>query len=81
MKRILVTGEQRFIGSHTCISLLESGKEVYIIDSLINSNKKSLDNIKLIFSKRNIDISNKLHFFKGDIRDKEFIDTVLNSKK
>lgn len=81
MKRILVTGGTGFIGSHTCASLLESGKEVYILDSLINSNKSSLENIKLIFSKRNIDISNKLHFFKGDLRDKEFIDAIFEKVK
>ena len=66
MKRILVTGGTGFIGSHTCTSLLENGNEVYILDSLSNSSKKSLDKIKLIFSRQNIDISNKLYFFKGD---------------
>ena len=50
MKRILVTGGTGFIGSHTCASILESGNEVYILDSLSNSSKKSLNNIKLIIS-------------------------------
>ena len=59
MKRILITGGTGFIGSHTCASLLENGNEVYILDSLSNSSKKSLDKIKLIFSQKNIDISNK----------------------
>ena len=81
MKRILVTGGTGFIGSHTCASLLENGNEVYILDSLSNSSKKSLDNIKLIFSKRNIDISKKLYFFRGDLRNKEFIDSVFEKVK
>ena len=81
MKRILVTGGTGFIGSHTCASLLENGNEVYILDSLSNSSKKSLEKIKLIFSQKNIDISNKLYFFKGDLRDKEFIDSVFEKVK
>ena len=55
----------------------KNGNEVYVLDSLSNSSIKSLDNIKLIFSQENIDISNKLYFFKGDLRDKEFIDSVF----
>ena len=81
MQNILVTGGAGFIGSHTCVSLLESGYNVYILDSLSNSNKKSLENIKLIFSSRNIDISEKINFFKGDLRDKEFIDSVFQNVK
>ena len=81
MKRILVTGGTGFIGSHTCNALLKNGHEVYILDSLSNSSKKSLDHLKLIFSKKKIDISNKLFFFKGDLRDKEFIDSVFEKVK
>lgn len=81
MKRILVTGGTGFIGSHTCTALLKDGHEIYIVDSLSNSSEKSLDQIKLIFSKKKIDISNKLFFFKGDLRDKEFIDSVFEKVK
>ena len=42
MKNILVTGGTGFIGSHTCFSLLSEGYNVYAIDSLVNSSKKSL---------------------------------------
>ena len=35
MKRVLVTGGAGFIGSHTCLSLIENGYEIVIIDSLI----------------------------------------------
>ena len=52
MKRILVTGGTGFIGSHTCCSLLENGYEIVILDSLRNSNIKSLSQIKLIFKKK-----------------------------
>ena len=65
MKKILVTGGTGFIGSHICTSLLKSGNEVYILDSLSNSTKNSLKNLKLIFSKQKFDISKKLYFSRG----------------
>ncbi len=81
MKRILLTGGCGFIGSHTCFSLLENGYEVVIVDSLTNSNKKSIDGIKKIFEKKGINISNKLDFFKGDLRDRDFINAVFQKAR
>ena len=40
---ILVTGGAGYIGSHTCVELLESGYDVVVVDNLCNSNPKSLD--------------------------------------
>ena len=42
-KKILVTGGAGFIGSHTCIELLNNGNEVVVVDNLYNANKKSLE--------------------------------------
>ena len=42
MSKILVTGGAGFIGSHTCLSLLESNYDVVVIDSFINSSAISL---------------------------------------
>ena len=85
MKNILITGGTGFIGSHTCVTLLSEGYNVYLIDSLVNSSKRSLLKIGEIFRNKNIDISNKLRFFEGDIRKKDFIDyvfkTALKEKK
>ena len=85
MKNILITGGTGFIGSHTCVTLLSEGYNVYLIDSLVNSSKMSLLKIEEIFRSKNIDISNKLRFFEGDIRKKDFIDyvfkTALKEKK
>ena len=81
MNRILVTGGSGFIGSHTCYSLLENGYEICVLDSLSNSNIKSLDQIKLIFSKKNIDLKDKLEFFKGDLRDKKFVNSVFKKSE
>ena len=81
MNAILVTGAAGFIGSHTCCSLIESGYTVFAIDSLSHSNLNSLERFKLIFSKSNLNISEKFHFFKGDIRDKGFMDSVFKNAK
>ena len=85
MKNILITGGTGFIGSHTCVTLLSEGYNVYLIDSLVNSSKRSLLRIEEIFRSKNIDVSNKLRFFEGDIRKKDFIDyvfkTALKEKK
>ena len=45
MPNILVTGGAGFIGSHTCLALLEKGYDILIIDSFINSNPISIDRI------------------------------------
>ena len=46
MTQILVTGGAGFIGSHTCICLLEKGYEILIVDSLVNSSFEAFLRIK-----------------------------------
>ena len=46
MKKILVTGGAGFIGSHTCVEILKSGREIVIVDNFSNSKKEALDIIK-----------------------------------
>ena len=48
---ILVTGGTGFIGSHTCVELLNAGYEVVVIDNLSNSKVDSLDAVKKITGK------------------------------
>ena len=43
---ILVTGGAGFIGSHTCVELLENGYDVVVVDNLSNSCEKSLERVK-----------------------------------
>ena len=47
-KNILLTGGCGFIGSHTCVSLLQEGYKVHIVDNLYNSHKNIIDKIQLI---------------------------------
>ena len=79
MNKILVTGGSGFIGSHTCFYLLSEGYDIYVIDSLVNSSIKSLEKIKEIFRKENKDITNHLTFFRGDLRNKEFLNSIFEN--
>ena len=50
-KNILVTGGAGFIGSHTCIELLQAGYGVVVVDDLSNSSEKAIDRVRAIVSK------------------------------
>lgn len=69
---ILVTGGTGFIGSHTCIELLEAGFEVVVFDNLCNSNVAVLDRIERICDRRP-------EFVEGDIRDEADLDAVFET--
>ena len=51
-EKILVTGGAGFIGSHTCIELLNNGNEVVVVDNLYNANKKSLEVVERVTGKK-----------------------------
>ncbi len=72
--KILVTGGAGFIGSHTCIELLNAGHEVVVVDNLCNSSEKSLERVREITGK-------DLAFYKGDILDRDCLDTVFTDHK
>ena len=61
---IFVTGGAGFIGSHTCVELLNAGYDVVVLDNLYNASEKALDRVKEITGK-------DLKFYKADIRDRE----------
>ena len=44
--RILVTGGAGFIGSHTCVELLNAGYEVTVVDNLYNASEKAIDRVR-----------------------------------
>ena len=67
---VLVTGGAGYIGSHTCVELLESGCGVVVIDNLCNSNPKSLDRVQAITGK-------SLKFYEGDVRDEALLRKIF----
>ena len=70
---ILVTGGAGYIGSHTCVELLENGYDVVVVDNLSNSCEKSLERVKEITEK-------EVTFYKGDILDREFLEGVFEKE-
>lgn len=72
--RILVTGGTGYIGSHTCISLLDAGYEPVIVDNLCNSKKAVLDRLAQITGRN-------LKFYEGDILDQALLEKILADEK
>ena len=74
MANILVTGGAGYIGSHTCIELLESNHEVIVFDNLSNSSEESLHRVQQLTGK-------SLTFIKGDIRSANDLDAIFKKHK
>ena len=72
--KILVTGGAGYIGSHTCVELLQAGHEIVVVDNLSNSSEKSLDAVKKITGK-------DFPFYKCDILDRENLSKVFAENK
>lgn len=71
---ILVTGGAGFIGSHTCVELLEAGYEVVVVDNLYNASRKSMDRVEQITGK-------KPTFYEADILDREALNQIFEKEK
>ena len=67
----LVTGGAGYIGSHTCVELLNAGHGVVVVDNLLNSKKESLARVEKITGA-------KIKFYEGDIRDRKLLDKIFN---
>jgi len=78
MGKILVTGGAGFIGSHTCLLLLQKGYELVIIDSLINSSYSSIKKIGNIKSTTNELFADRIKFHEIDMRDYLSIKNVFD---
>ena len=72
--KILVTGGTGYIGSHTCVELLNKGYEVVVFDNLYNSKIDVVDKIEKITGK-------KITFYKADMLDKESMRPIFEEHK
>ena len=72
--KILVTGGAGYIGSHTCLELLNQGHEVVVVDNLCNSCEEALNRVKELTGK-------DLAFYEADILDKEALNRVFDQEK
>ncbi len=68
---ILVTGGAGFIGSHTCVELLNAGYDVVVIDDLSNASEVALKRVERITGKK------IRAFYQGDVKDGALLDRIL----
>ncbi|WFQ78328.1 UDP-glucose 4-epimerase GalE [Xenorhabdus sp. SF857] len=68
---ILVTGGMGYIGSHTCVQMIEAGMTPIIIDNLCNANHEVLARIEALTGVQPL-------FYEGDIRDESFLDAIFS---
>lgn len=72
--KILVTGGAGYIGSHTCVEMLDAGHEIVIVDNFYNSCPEALNRIKELSGK-------DFKFYECDIRDREGLDKIFAENK
>jgi len=71
---VLVTGGAGYIGSHTCVEMLEAGYDVVVVDNLDNSSKESLNRVKQITGK-------SVKFYENDVCDKDALRKIFKENK
>ena len=71
---VLVTGGAGYIGSHTCVELMNAGIDVVIVDNFYNCKKSSIDRIKAL-------VGRDFPYYECDIRDREGLDKIFKKEK
>ena len=69
---ILVTGGAGYIGSHTCVELIEAGYEVVVVDNLYNASRESLKRVEKITGKT-------VTFYEADLLDKDALNKIFDA--
>ena len=70
---VLVTGGAGYIGSHTCVALLEAGYEVVVVDNMSNSSEKAIERVEQITGKT-------IKLYEGDVLDRDFLEKVFKTE-
>ena len=73
MKKILVTGGAGYIGSHTCVELLEEGREIVVVDNFSNSKMEALNRVKKITGK-------DFTVYREDVCDKNALERIFQEQ-
>jgi UDP-glucose 4-epimerase len=73
MTKVMVTGGAGYIGSHTCVSLIEAGHEPVVLDNFHNSTPETLDRVEQITGRRPV-------LVRADIRDRAVLDRTLREQ-
>lgn len=68
--QVLVTGGLGYIGSHTCVQMIQQGMQPIILDNLHNANLEVLNRIEAITGTKPV-------FYQGDVRDSQILDTIF----
>ena len=71
---ILVAGGAGYIGTHTCVALLEAGHTVIVVDNLLNSKAESVDRVEQITGKQ-------VTFYKADVTDEAAVDSIFSTHR
>ena len=71
---VLVTGGAGYIGSHTCVELIETGHTPIVVDNLYNSSAKSLERVKEITGV-------EVKFYQGDVRDEALLNRIFDENE
>ena len=74
MTSLLITGGAGFIGSHTCLVLLDAGHHLVVLDNFVNSSSESL---KRVLELTEVEASDRLKVVEGDIRDAEALERAF----
>ena len=69
--RILVTGGAGYIGSHTCVELINNGHDVIVVDNLANSSAKAIERVEHITNA-------KIPFYQDDLLDADEISKIFD---
>ena len=74
MSKILVTGGAGYIGTHTCVELLNKGEEIVVLDNFSNSTPEALENVKKITGK-------DLKLYEGNMIDRNILEKIFTENK
>ena len=72
--KILVTGGAGYIGSHTCLDLLQNGHETVVVDNLCNASRESLKRVEELSGK-------PIRFYEADLRDAAALDQIFAEER